>query len=158
MSIYILGPDQDGNCCTCAERVNVCDTCASISCGADSVFTQTKGCAFDPFCTPIIYPITPAYTSQTVNCLDTCECPPPLHNEPLEVIGIARLFLYNLTIGTNYMATMYFCRADSPTHTSSVSWSFTATSTSEYTPYTDIPNPDFCEVGFRPCDCNIVAT
>lgn len=27
MAIYILGPDQNGDCCTCAERVNVCDTC-----------------------------------------------------------------------------------------------------------------------------------
>ncbi len=34
MAIYILGPDQDGTCCTCAERVNVCDTC-------------TAGCTFD---------------------------------------------------------------------------------------------------------------
>lgn len=31
MAIYILGPDQDGNCCTCEERVNVCDTCTPAS-------------------------------------------------------------------------------------------------------------------------------
>lgn len=31
MAIYILGPDSNGDCCTCAERVNVCDTCGVSS-------------------------------------------------------------------------------------------------------------------------------
>lgn len=32
MAIYILGPDSNGDCCTCAERVNVCDTCGGGGC------------------------------------------------------------------------------------------------------------------------------
>lgn len=27
MSIYILGPDSNGDCCACSERIDVCDTC-----------------------------------------------------------------------------------------------------------------------------------
>ncbi len=44
MSIYILGPDQDGNCCTCAERVNVCDTCGGGTCRSKSGTYQLISC------------------------------------------------------------------------------------------------------------------
>lgn len=30
MAIYILGPDQNGACCDCATRMNVCDTCTGV--------------------------------------------------------------------------------------------------------------------------------
>lgn len=44
MAIYILGPDQDGNCCTCEERVNVCDMCGGGECVNDYIpFCQLGG-------------------------------------------------------------------------------------------------------------------
>lgn len=30
MAVFLLGPDPDGNCCSCAERANPCDSCGEV--------------------------------------------------------------------------------------------------------------------------------
>lgn len=83
MAIYILGPDQNGDCCACEQRINVCDTCTTPLCFQTRVkqaigfTTGIGGGCYGPGCDGNVgicgfveyVASTPpkAYTTETVN-------------------------------------------------------------------------------------------
>ncbi len=52
MAIFLLGPDQDGNCCSCNERISPCDSCAPASgciCALQPPLTTNVGGLFQTY-------------------------------------------------------------------------------------------------------------
>jgi hypothetical protein len=49
MAIFILGPDPQGVCCECSQRMNACDSCSSCT----GIYFNTTGHTYGPFNTSL---------------------------------------------------------------------------------------------------------